>query len=148
MKVASLIIIVLISSFWQKKDPKVNPVPTSLKGTNWTSHFYHYHNNYFFDSDSTGFSEDGQMKWSLPIDTIASGNSGDSIIYDDPKKFKYNIVDTILTIEYLTWKPNNIAENRVFVYRSKSADWISEYEYAYGKECLKQAERAEEYKLE
>lgn len=83
------------------------------------------------------------MASSCPIDTLALGISGNEIIYTNPEKFRYNIADTVLTMEYLTWKSNDTIQYRVFYYRSEYDDWISEYEYTYGKECLRQRERIE-----
>lgn len=81
-------------------------VPQTLKGTKWTSRFYYYCNYYYFETDSTGFSEDGQVAWSCPIDTLALGISGDKILYSDQREFKYNLSDTILTIKYVSMSPN------------------------------------------
>lgn len=112
-------------------------IPQTLKGTNWASHFYHYCNFYHFETDSTGYSEDGQMASSLPIDTLALGVSGNEILYGIPEKFKYDITDTVLTINYLTRNPNDTVFTRVFYFRPEKSEWVSEYEYAYGKEYLR-----------
>ena len=140
-----LIVLFFVSYSGLSKKYNISIPPTTLKGTNWTSLFYHYCNNYHFDTDSTGFSEDGQVAWSCPVDTTALGISENEILYSDPQKFKYDISDTILTIEYLTWKPNNNVYKRIFFYRPQYDDWISEYEYAYGKECLKKGKRKEKF---
>ena len=121
-------------------NPKVSKI---LKGTNWTSQFYHYCNYYHFSTDSTGYSEDGQVGWSCPVDSTNLRFSGNEILYENQKNFKYEIVDTTLVIEYLNWRPHNTTYQRVFHYRPKHHDWISEYEYAYGKECLKKGEKKE-----
>ena len=145
--IRSIIFFSLIFSLWKVEINSDFPeVPKSLKGTNWYSQFYHYHNNYYFKTDSTGSSEDGQVALSCPIDTTALGISGDTIIYSNPEKFKYKITDTILRIEYLDWRPNDTIYSRVFYFRRKHGDWISEYEYAYGNEYLKIGKRTEIFK--
>lgn len=115
-------------------------VPETLKGTTWTSQFYHYCNFYQFETDSTGFSQDGQVAWSCPVDTVALGISEDQILYSDPEKFKYEIKDTVLTIAY------DGVHKKVFYYRANYKDWISEYEFVYGKECLRRGDRKELFK--
>ena len=118
-------------------------VPQTLKGTKWTSRFYYYCNYYYFETDSTGFSEDGQVAWSCPIDTLALGISGDKILYSDQREFKYNLSDTILTIKYVSMSPNETKKTRIFYFRFEHNEWISEYEYVYGKEILIKGERIE-----
>ncbi len=137
-------LLILLIGGW-KISSKDAEIPITLKGTNWVSHFYHYHNNYFFETDSTGFSEDGQMAWSCTIDTVALGISGDEILYANPEKFKYTIGDSTLTIEYLNWRPQDSVYTRVFYFRSQNNDWLSDYEYVYGKECLRQGVRVETF---
>ena len=115
--IRSIIFFSLIFSLWKVEINSDFPeVPKSLKGTNWYSQFYHYHNNYYFKTDSTGSSEDGQVALSCPIDTTALGISGDTIIYSNPEKFKYKITDTILRIEYLDWRhlPAEISDQGCF----------------------------------
>jgi len=116
-------------------------VPKTLEGKSYTSQFYHYCNYYHFKTDSTGFSESGQVAWSCPVDTISLGISGDEILYAYPQEFKYKIKDTTLTIEYLIQESDEDNYQNVFYFRPKYNDWISEYEYAYGKECLKVGEK-------
>ncbi len=139
-----IILISLISLGLVNEVDNHSTVPKTLKGTNWTSQFFHYCNNYYFDSDSTGFSEDGQVAWSYPVDTLELGISSDDILYANPEKFKYDITDTILTIEYLTFDSKSFYE-RVFYFRPKYSDWISEYEYVYGRECLREGEKKEKF---
>ena len=119
--------------------------PQTLKGSKWTSQFYFYCNYYYFETDSTGFSEDGQVAWSCPIDTLALGISGNKILYCGQSRFKYYLSDTMLTIEYLTLRSDNTINRRVFFYRPEYSDWISEYEYVYGKEVLRKRERIEQF---
>ncbi|MCE3228788.1 MAG: hypothetical protein K0S32_3339 [Bacteroidetes bacterium] len=108
----------------------------SLQGSEWTSNFYHYQNKYYFLTESTGFSKDGQFLWSTLIDPALYNNSRDSIDYSDPVNFTYTLKDTVLTIEYT----NGVQEKRVF-YKAGDSLFISEYEYAYGKEGIEMTGR-------
>ncbi len=108
----------------------------TLKGTHWTSEFYHYKNKYFFQTDSTGYSEDGQYCWSAPIDPTLYNNSRDSVAYQGPDTFRYSLKDTILI---LTYGPIDTASNQRIFHLQKDTDgisFVSEYEYAYGTEVL------------
>lgn len=107
-----------------------------MKGTTWSSEFYHYANFYCFETDSTGYSLDGQLAASIPIDTVEAGVSGNTIVYGDKTPFNYKIVGTGLTIYY----PENKTKRRYF-YRNDFEDWCSFQEYAYGRECLSQGEQ-------
>ncbi len=115
--------------------------PKTLKGTNWNSQFSYYSNFYHFDSDSTGYSEDGQVAWSFPIDSSTLGDAKDSIIYLDRKLFNYHIEDSTLTIDYPSWKINDTLVKRVFHFNPKKQAWCSDYEYTYGREWLKEGEK-------
>lgn len=117
----------------------VNSKMNILKGTLWTSDFYHYHNNYYFITDSTGFSQDGQFLWSTAIDPSLYNNSRDSIGYDDDQPFKYSLKDTVLTIKYSSADNNTINDHRIFYLQKGDSDkilFISAYEYSYGHEGL------------
>jgi hypothetical protein len=102
-----------------------------LKNTHWISKFYHYQNKYFFETDSTGSSQDGQLLWSTPVDTALYHNSMDSIMFYDPRAFVYSLKDTVLTIVY----KDTSARSRSFHWRKDTA-FVSVYEYTYGHEVL------------
>lgn len=119
--------------------------PQTLKGTSWTSQFYHYCNYYRFDTDSTGQSESGQVAWSCPVDTLALGISGDHILYENPVAFKYQITDTVLTIEYIDKNSDLVIQKDVFYYRSERKGWVSNQEYNYGFECLNEGKKREKF---
>src|SRR5262245_26721520 len=91
-----------------------NSKRTILEGTLWTSDFYHYHNNYYFITDSTGYSQNGQYMWSTPIDPSLYNNSRDSICYDKNDPFKYTLNDTVLTIKYSLTVHDTINDHRIF----------------------------------
>ena len=118
-------------------------VPQTLKGTGWSSQFYHYCNFYHFDTDSTGYIESGQVAWSCPVDTLALGISGDQILYQNPVKFRYQIKDSVLVIEYYGTKSKEDELKDKFYYRPQRNDWISYHEYSYGRECLRMGEKIE-----
>ena len=109
-----------------------------LKGTLWTSDFYHYHNNYFFETDSTGYSQAGRFAWSCSVDTLAKGISNDSILYDDDKLFRYFLKDSILTIKHFSTGRDANNDERIFHLRkyTDTIYFISEYQYSYGREGL------------
>lgn len=119
---------------WQDYFP-----PDKLKGTSWESDFYHYHNNYFFKTDSTGYSEDGQLAWSCPIDTVALHISGDSILILNKSSFTYTLKDTLLMIRYTDPHHAETDTTRTF-YMEKDLEGVtlvSLYEYTYGREVLR-----------
>lgn len=120
--------------------------PQTLKGTSWTSQFHHYCNFYRFETDSTGFIENGQVAWSCPVDTLALVVSGNDILYDDPKKFIYKISDSILIIENLVNESRDEANRNIFYYRPEENRWVSEHEYVYGKEYLESGEKKEKFR--
>lgn len=118
---------------------KNNPKKTdnTLKGSEWSSEFYYYHNRYFFETNSIGYSEDGQYGWSTAIDPELYNNSKDSILYEDKEAFTYKLVDSVLTITYKSKEEGN--EPRIFYLekrKNKEIVFRSEYEYTYGREYL------------
>ena len=115
------------------------PVKT-LKGTTWNSEFYHYHNFYHFKTDSTGYSDDGQVAWSTPIDLKKNKIPEDKILYNGERKFKYRFHENKLIITYLD---SDHDQHRIFLYRKEYKDWISKYEYTYGNEVLQPGKKAE-----
>ena len=113
-----------------------NPLK-SLRETSWTSQFNYYSNYYYFDSDSTGFSQDGQVAWSCPITpSLVNEKNKDSIIYTDKERFIYHIKDSTLFIKYPDWKINDTIVKRAFRYNSTEKAWGSIYKYSYGREWL------------
>jgi hypothetical protein len=99
----------------------------SLSGTTWKS----YQNRYFFLTDSTGFSQDGQFLWSTPVEPDLYNSSEDSVAYDDNEIFNYALRDTILTINYISCNQGK----RIF-YKHGDGLFISEQEYTYGREGI------------
>ncbi|MCD6069216.1 MAG: hypothetical protein K0S33_4042 [Bacteroidetes bacterium] len=116
-----------------------NNAPVRLKGTHWSSDFFHYHNDYFFVSDSSGYSLNGQWSWSLPDDS-AVVNQKDSIIYDKKKDtFRYMLKGNVLSICYYPDDGKGDVDcSKVFHLRkqNKRISFVSDYEYVYGKEVL------------
>jgi hypothetical protein len=106
----------------------------SLKGSIWTSDFFHYHNIYRFTTDSTGFSRDGQYLWSTPVDPASYNNSRDSIAYEEDGSFRYVFKDSVLTLNYASNDP------RVFYVQTTKSGYVefrSAIEYTYGHEYLR-----------
>ncbi|MCA6365175.1 MAG: hypothetical protein IM638_19240 [Bacteroidetes bacterium] len=143
MKNAQLFLLLIILSCNSKSDIKsIKPIEkVILKGTQWSSDFYYYHNDYFFLTDSTGFSRDGQYLWSTPVDPVLYNNSSDSIIFFNREFFTYSLNDTLLRICYTPLQSNSLhkIEDRVFIAEkgdSNSVVFRSEHEYSYGKEYL------------
>jgi hypothetical protein len=137
LKIFLLLLIFEISSCENSQKPTRRKSETILKGTQWTSEFYYYHNRYFFISDDTGYSEDGQYGWSTGIDPEIYNNSKDSILYEDKEPFNYKLHDSILTITYKSKEEGN--EPRIFYLekrKNKQIAFRSEYEYSYGCEYL------------
>lgn len=146
-KIQIIILIFISFSFWGFNLAENDiTVPKSLKGTNWNSQFHHYCNFYHFETDSTGYSIDGQVAWSTPIDTINDGISKNKVVYDDPVSFRYVIQDSSLIINYQVTGSNDGQNQRIFNFRIEHKDWLSEYEYAYGRECMREGEKIEEFK--
>ncbi len=130
------IVLFLSSSCGNLNSPTENETKPSLSESVWASEFYYYHNQYFFLTDSTGYSRDGQLAWSCPIDTTALQISGDSILYGDNDTFKYSLIDTVLTIKYQSPNSDGTFYTRVFHRRQSDSAFVSNYEYTYGKEVL------------
>lgn len=130
-------------------DAELKSESVRLKGTKWNSQFYYYNNFYHFETDSTGFSDDGQVAWSCPIDLKKENIPENKILYSGVQKFSYKIKTDTLIIDYGNAEKEG-SNLRVFIYRKTYKDWISEEAYAYGNEVLKPGERAfffEEMKL-
>lgn len=142
-----MLFILLVALGGYNLQPEPTP-PTTLAGTNWDSQFYFYHNNYFFDSDSTGYSEDGQMASSVAIDLESNGLTGEEILYEGKQPFTYTIKDTVLTINYTEWEIEGEKHSRIFYYNFEWGNWVSEYEYTYGHEVLINQPRTETFRLE
>ena len=126
-----------------KNEPTTNhkinskKIENILKGTKWSSEFYYYHNRYFFKTNSSGYSEDGQYGWSTAIDPELYNNSKDSILYEDKEAFTYKLEDTVLTINYKSKEEGN--EPRIFYLEKRKGKEIvfrSDHEYTYGREYL------------
>lgn len=116
---------------------QIHDVPTTLKGTSYSSRFYYYCNFYVFETDSTGYSQDGQTARSMAVDTVALGISSDEILYDDARDFTYKVVNDVLVITYKHLSnPENQDHTREFAFLHEHSDWISLHEYAYGHEVL------------
>lgn len=121
------------------KSAQKGPAQNILKGSLWTSEFYHYHNNYYFVTDSTGLSQDGQYLWSTPVDPALYNNSHDSITYNETRPFKYSLIDTVLTLSYRTLPQDSITEQRFFYLRNAANNtpyFTSQSQYAYGPERI------------
>lgn len=141
-------IFLLLISLHSCHSPTQNPAPKeiSLKSTQWNSQFYIHNNFYHFTGKSSGYSEDGNVAWSCPIDLEAHKIPGNKIIYGNKAAFTYAIKDSKLTIHYLNRDTTQTPlEDRVFNYRKKYADWISEDVYTYGSEVLRPGKRNEFY---
>lgn len=116
-----------------------DPEKISLRKTNWYSQFYIYSNFYHFGTDGRGYSDDGQAAWSCPIDYKAKKIPGSKILYAGPQKFRYQIKNDTLTINYL----DHELESRIFIYRKERENWLSLHSYTYGYEVMKAGERKE-----
>ena len=144
-----LSIFVLLISLYSCHSPTQKPTQKkvavqSLAYTKWNSQFYQYNNFYHFTDKSTGYSQDGQVAWSCPIDLEANKIPGNKILYNEKESFTYEIKDSKLTIHYLNRDTSQTPrEDRVFSYRKKYDDWISDYTYVYGSEILQAGKRNE-----
>lgn len=118
--------------------------PESLKNTEWNSQFYHYANFYVFETDSTGYFQDGQVGWSTGIDPQKLVGSEDKVFYNDSVQFTYALKNNVLTITYPQEEDGSEMAYRIFDFRSEDQHWVSQYEYAYGKEVLMTGERLEQ----
>ncbi len=114
--------------------------PQTLNGQQFASEFYHYVNYYSFETDSTGFSENGQLFWSIALDTTSRSAAMDSVMYEYPEAFRYSIIDSVLTIEYTSPDHPDTDHFRVFHFNCKKKQWIGTHEYAYGREYLQEVE--------
>jgi len=133
---------VLAKDKFPETEESDNSVMKTLKGTKWNSEFYHYHNFYHFQTDSSGYFDDGQVAWSCPIDLKAQKIPEDKILYSGKQPFRYQIERNKLTIVYKV--PNDKkSKNRIFTYRQNEKDWISVYKYTYGNEVIQPGEREE-----
>jgi hypothetical protein len=109
----------------------------SLKGTEWVSEFYHYRNKYYFETDSTGYAQHGQFAWSCPVDTIALGITGDSILYSNNEPFRYWLNDTVLQLQFLSALGPD--RRKFYLYMQEEQQrFRSDHEYSYGREYLDQ----------
>lgn len=115
--------------------------PQTLNGSQFASEFYHYVNYYSFETDSTGFSENGQLFWSIGLDTTGRSSAQDSVMYEYPEPFRYFIVDSVLTIEYTSPNHPDTDLFRIFHYNCNQKQWIGTHEYAYGREYLRSVEQ-------
>lgn len=137
-------IFILLISLYSCHSPTQNPTrkQLSLENTQWNSQFYQYNNFYHFTDASSGYSQDGQVAWSVPIDLKARKIPKNKILYNDKEAFTYAIKDSKLTIHYLNQDTTQTPlDDRVFNYRKKHADWISVHVYTYGSEVLKPGKR-------
>lgn len=109
-----------------------------LKGTLWSSDFYHYHNNYYFITDSTGYWQQGQYLWSTPVDPALYNNSRDSIAYNDNSPFKYTLRDTVLTFLDINDTTGQKGKSVFYLSPVKNGKpiFVSAEMYAYGSEIL------------
>jgi hypothetical protein len=85
VKIIGYILIFLISftSCMDIRHDEKQDAQFVLKGTEWTSKFFKYRNNYNFITDSTGFSQHGEVSWHFP--------SKDSLDYEVDDSFRYFI---------------------------------------------------------
>lgn len=113
----------------------------SLKGTKWNSHFYYYHNFYSFETDSTGYFEDGRIAWSCPLDLEKLNIPENEILYETPIDFKYQVTDSSLILNYKVNHSEKKLDSRSFILHEELDRWVSTYEYAYGKEVLRKGDR-------
>ncbi len=146
-----LLFLLLLISVYSCNSPTQKPTPKetvgkelSLEHTKWNSQFYHYNNFYHFTDKSAGYSQDGQVAWSCPIDLKAKKIPENKILYSEKEVFTYVIKDSKLTIHYLNRDTTQTpVEDRVFNYRKKYSDWISDYTFTYGPEILQPGKRKE-----
>jgi hypothetical protein len=111
-----------------------------LEGSQWASDFFYYHNEYLFETATSGRARDGQFIWSTAIDPKEYEGLPDSTYsFQDDKAFKYSLKDSTLKISFIGKDFNSHNRHRVFhAKQMKSGDlvFVSEYEYAYGREYL------------
>jgi len=112
--------------------------PQTLKGKQFSSEFFHYVNYYSFQTDSTGFSENGQLVWSIGLDPDKYTDAMDSVYYEYPAPFRYTIVDSVLTITYTDPEHPKTDQFRIFHFNCAEKQWIGTHEYAYGREYLEE----------
>ncbi len=114
----------------------------SLAGTHWNSHFYYYYHAYHFATDTSGSADFGTLAGFLPIPP-SDDNPPHAILYEDPRAFTYDLLDTTLIISYT--EPVARGEYLVDTFDWDAADstWIGRHAYAYGREYLFEGPRLE-----
>ncbi len=133
----STVILFLSASCGQTNLGEDSKTKNSLQGTVWASEFYYYRNQYLFETDSTGYSQDGQLAWSTIFgQDISNHIPQDSILYFDNDTFKYSLIDSVLIVKYPSADHDSTNDTRIFHRRLKDCAFVSEYEYAYGREVL------------
>lgn len=125
----------VIDELTQEQDALLFSLPASLSATNWSSDFYFYHNNYVFLNDTEGYVEYGQIARTTAIDP-ALDIDDNAILYENPREFTYLIIDSILQ---LTLETDPYEET--FDFDPNYGTWVSQHEYAYGREHLVEGER-------
>ena len=134
------IVISLLSRCSSEKNVETNSesfcAPQTLSETQFSSAFFHYVNYYSFETDSSGFSENGQLVWSIGLDPEKYADAMDSVFYEVPAPFRYSISDSVLTIEYTNPDHPKTDQFRIFHYNCDEKQWIGIHEYAYGREYL------------
>ena len=105
----------------------------TLKNTVWSSTFFHYHNEYYFESDSTGYSFDGQRAFSLPLDSSDVDFESKKVLYKDSVNFTYILQDSLLIINFQNQQPKR--EFKISTLNNSLA-FKSIYKYSYGYEWL------------
>lgn len=124
MKKCCFLLVVLLASC--SRENKVD-----LLSSCWSSNFYYYHNEYCFLTDSTGLNRDGMLG-------IGMGDStrfyADSVYLGDEVPFTYKLTDTSLIINMANQYPREFVKS----IDSGKVNFISTFEYAYGREILQE----------
>lgn len=131
-----LLLVISIISICSCNRPRDKKDEFKLAGTRWESSFYCYHNEYLFETDSTGFQESSQIAGFTAIDLEAFGIEEDSLImlYEEP--ITYHFSDSILTIERDERGPEATVSFKMVIGENREISFVSEDVYAYGTENL------------
>lgn len=112
-----------------------------LNNAKMVSSYGFYANYYHFINDSIGILEAGQAAFSTGIDP-SNFPDENMYVYNDPDTFQYQIrKDTILFIQFIAKEHAESDRKRKYLYSKSDHAWISDHEFVYGKEYLKQGNK-------
>lgn len=117
--------------------PEPEKLP-KLENSYWSSEFYFYRNVYGFSANNKGVCYEYQIAASCPIDLKKHKIAEDSMLLMKEKPFVYSLNDSSLLISFDNEVNPKDSERKFSLRREEDGgmDFISTYEYAYGREVL------------